>query len=440
MSKIKFGIKTLEAIPTPEKQITLWDSELTGYGVRVSPKGVKTLFFQGRIDGGDGSIVKVTIGRVGQIAPEAARKKAKEIAAKLAIGTDPRAEKKNKEKGATFGDLLTGYVDYLISKKKMDWKPVQNAIKKDIQQAHPRLWKKTAEQIDIDDCVKIVGKLVDDGKLRQADKVRSYIRTAFSTAIKARGNSQAPAKLRDLRIKFNPARDMSVVEGSNNAAKRVLEISELRALWQRIKRLPEPDKSICMLFVLTGGQRQRQIGRTTLSDIDHTSQTLRLLDSKGNVTKAYHHTVPLIPEAMECIKRLTGTGQYIMSKDGGLTASPSPMRDAFDKMCLEMAKAGELLNAEVVEVKDDKGKAREVVTNKFTPKNIRATVESRLAEQGIHSDVIGRLLSHGKGGVQNRNYQAYEYQTEKRKAIELLHSMLEGEEMTANNVVDIKSA
>lgn len=436
MSKIKFGIKTLKAIPTPEKQITLWDSELTGYGVRVSPKGVKTLFFQGRIYGGDGSIVKVTIGRFGQIPPDDARNKAIDIAAKLANGIDPRAEKKNKEKSATFGDLLTGYVDYLIGKKKLDWKPVQNAIKKDIEQAHPKLWKKAADQIDIDDCVKIVGKLVDDGKLRQADKVRSYIRTAFSTAIKARGNSQAPAKLRDLRIKYNPARDMSVVEGSNNAAKRVLELDELRALWSRIKRLPEPDKSICMLFVLTGGQRQSQIGRTTLSDIDHTSQTLLLLDSKGNVTKAYHHTVPLIPEAMECIKRLTGTGQYIMSKDGGLTASPSAMRDAFDKMCLDMAKAGELRNAQVIV--DAEGK--ETVSNKFTPKNIRATVETRLAEQGISSDVIGRLLSHGKGGVQNRNYQAYDYQKEKFNAINLLFAMLEGKEVTANNVVAMRGA
>lgn len=439
MNKIKFGKKTLEAIPTPDSQITLWDSDQIGFGLRVSPKGVKTFFFQGRIYGGDGSIIKITIGRFGPIQPDEARRKARHIAAEFSNGKDPRP-KKSTEKSATFGDLLTGYVDYLIGKKKLDWKPVQNAIKKDIEEAHPKLWKKAADQIDIDDCVKIVGKLVDDGKLRQADKVRSYIRTAFSTAIKARGNSQAPAKLRDLRIKFNPARDMSVVEGSNNSAKRVLEMDELRALWGRIKRLPEPDKSICMLFVLTGGQRQRQIGRTTLSDIDYTSQTLRLLDSKGNVTKAYHHTVPLIPEALECIKRLTGTGQYIMSKDGGLTPSPSPMRDAFDKLCLDMAKAGELSNARMAEVTDHKGKTREVVTNKFTPKNIRATVETRLAEQGVSSDVIGRLLSHGKGGVQNRNYQAYDYQREKFYAIELLHSMLEGEEVTANNVVSIRGA
>lgn len=438
MSKIKFGVKTLDAIPTPEKQIIVWDSDLIGYGVRVSPKGAKTLFFQGRIADGDGKIIKTTIGRVGQISVDAARKKAKDIAAKMANGIDPRAEKKQAPK-ATFGEMLDGYIEYLISKDKKDWRPVKNAIHRDIKAAHPRLWKKPADQIDIDDCVKIVGALVDAGKLRQADKVRSYIRTAFSEAIKARGNSQAPAALRTMRIKYNPARDMSIVEGSNNVDKRVLEMDEFRALWRRIKQLPEPDRSIAMLYILTGGQRQRQLIRTTLSDVDHTSSTLRLLDPKGRRTKAYQHTVPLIPEAMDCIRRLTGSGEYIFSKNGGISPSPSPMRDSFNKLCLDMAKAGELRNASVIEVKDDDDNTKEIVTNKFTPKNIRATVETRLSEY-VNSDVLARLLSHGLGGVQNRHYNAHEYQAEKLNAIKLLVSLLEGDSFDDEKITGIGTA
>src|SRR5690606_31422851 len=126
---------------------------------------------------------------------------------------------------------------------------------------------------------------------RQADKIRSYIRSAFSEAIKARGNVNAPAKLRNMNIKSNPARDMVKVEGSSRARDRVLSLAEFRAYWKRVKELPEPGRSLVMLHVLTGGQRLDQLSRVTLHDIDRDTGTVTLLDYKGRRIEPRRHSI-----------------------------------------------------------------------------------------------------------------------------------------------------
>ena len=102
---------------------------------------------------------------------------------------------------ATFGDMMTGYVEMLEAKGKKSAGNVKTQIAADIEKKQRKIWSKRAAEIDLDDCVKIVATIKDKGKLRQADKIRSYIRSAFSEAIKARGNVNAPAKLRNMNIR-----------------------------------------------------------------------------------------------------------------------------------------------------------------------------------------------------------------------------------------------
>ena len=147
--------------------------------------------------------------------------------------------------------MLTGYVELLEAKGKKSARNVRNHITADVEKAQPKLWKKRAAEIDLDDCIAVVAKVHDRGALRQADKIRSYIRSAFTEAIKARGNVNAPAKLRNMNIKMNPARDMVKVEGSSKARDRALSLTEFKAYWNRVKELPEPGRSIMMLHVLT---------------------------------------------------------------------------------------------------------------------------------------------------------------------------------------------
>jgi integrase len=421
-NKIKFGKTVIEKLATTEKTTTFWDSKDTGFGVRVQPSGAKTFFFQGR---SKGKLIKVTIGRFGALTVEQARDLAKQHAADLTRGIDPRTKRQADEEQASFGDMLTAYIELLYSNKKYDARAVETTIEKNIEKAFPKLYKKVATEITLDDCVKIVGKLKDEGKSRQADKVRSYIRTAFSEAINARGNVSASKKLRDIKVTYNPARELRIVDGSNNTNDRVLEKSEFMAYWSRLKGLPEPYRSVAMLHVLTGGQRLRQLSRATLNDIDMTSKTLTLWDSKGRRKTARRHVIPLLDVTIECIKNLTGSGEYILSCNGGL----SPISDTY------LGNIAKKINAEM----EDSG---ELIKGTFTPKHIRATIETRLADRPyrIGSDVLGQLESHGTGGVQNRHYQRYDYFEEKLDALEKLYRLVEGLPEPQAQVVDIRKA
>src|SRR5690606_1243471 len=163
--------------PTPGQQVVIWDQDLSGYGVRVSPGGSRTYFFQGRIKG-HSAAQKITIGRHGPITAEQARKEAQRLAAEMALGRNPAQPKIRPDKTvrSTFGDLMEAYIDMLHKQSKASAKLVENGIRKDIERAFPKLWSKLAAEIDIDDCLAIVGKLHDEGSPRQADKLRSYIK------------------------------------------------------------------------------------------------------------------------------------------------------------------------------------------------------------------------------------------------------------------------
>jgi hypothetical protein len=66
--KIKLSKTTLAKLqPEPGKQLIFWDSDITGFGVRVSPGGSQTFFCQSRFKG---KVVKYTIGQNSRITPE----------------------------------------------------------------------------------------------------------------------------------------------------------------------------------------------------------------------------------------------------------------------------------------------------------------------------------------------------------------------------------
>ncbi|ADH85951.1 tyrosine-type recombinase/integrase [Desulfurivibrio alkaliphilus] len=420
-AKIRINKTNVEKLTATDGRAIFWDDSITGFGVRVMPSGTKTYFFQGRVGR---ELIRITIGKHPAVTPEQARKLAKIHAGNIATGKDPRPERQTAA-NATFGDLMTAYADLLESQGKKDARPVRLQIIRNIQKAHPRIWKKPVSTIDLDDCMVIVGKLRDEGKPRQADKIRSYIRTAFSEAINARGDVNMPATMRRLDIKYNPARDMRKVKGSSGAKDRALSLAEFQAYWRRIKELQEPARSLTMLHVLTGGQRQQQLARATLNDIDRDAPSLSILDYKGRRSKPRLHVLPLLPEALEAIDAITGGGEFVFSCDGGLT----PIHNAY-------------LNDQIKKVRAAMEAAGELEKGPFTAGSIRATIETRLAAKPyrVGSDVLAHLLSHGMGGIQARHYQHHNFFDEKLEALEKLHRMLEGQAEPVAEIIPMRRA
>lgn len=397
------------------KQTLYWDTDQPGFGVRVSNgrlvDGVReysyTFFCQGWLRG---KLIKKTIGKHPTVSPESARKKARAYIGQISSGIDPRIEKDN-TKAATFGDMMLGYTEWMESAGKLSARKVKQEIEKSIQKPFRGLWNKPANKITIDDCDRIIARLEDANTPRQADKIRSYMKAAFTKAINSRRNRKMPQGLKLADVKHNPCNDIEKVSGSSKSTGRALSLAESRAFWQRVKELPEPGRSLMMLFVLTGGQRERQLSRVTLNDIDRDAPSITLADYKGRRTSAYAHTVPLVPDALQCVDRLTGAGEFVFSCNGGI----SPICDAY-------------IGKRVAAIKAAMAEAGELEKGHFTPKTIRKTVESQLAAPPyrVSSDVLAHLESHGRGTVQAKHYQRHSYFEEKLEALQMLQRMVEG--------------
>jgi len=326
------------------------------------------------------------------------------------VAAKQAAEASNARQHSTLGALLTAYTDQLVRDKKKDARKVQGALQLHVCDAWPKLWQIPAADVTTDDLFCIVARLTEAGKLREAGKVCSYLKSAYASAIRARTDATALQALRDLRLTSNPARDLLVPSGGSKPGERALTLAELRAYWQRIETMQGARGGLLRFHLLTGCQRLEQLARLTAADYDADLNAIVLRDGKGRRAMPRVHVVPLLPLAADAMRAM-GEGEYLFSVTVGETgADSSTVRKYVGKVAGAMRVAGELSGGN------------------FTPKDLRRTVETRLAAAGVGKDIRAQLQSHGLGGVQDRHYDKHDYLAEKRHALETLERLLTGAE------------
>jgi integrase len=90
-SSTKLTKRNVDRLVPNGKRFIVWDSELTGFGLRIASTGLKTFVARYRAEGGGRTAPQhlMTIGRYGVLTPEEARKRAKGILGAVAKGEDP---------------------------------------------------------------------------------------------------------------------------------------------------------------------------------------------------------------------------------------------------------------------------------------------------------------------------------------------------------------
>jgi hypothetical protein len=319
-----------------------------------------------------------------------------------------RVRQRAKAKNAKdLGDLLMAYVAQLERSGKKTAKEVRTGLMHNVADAWPKLWSTPLDEITTDNLVDVVGKVASAGRTRTAGKLRAYIRAAYSAAIKAHRDAAALPALRELHITVNPAASIAPL-GNSGTRDRALSVAELRAYWRRIEALPGIDGALLRFHLLTGGQRLQQLARVTLDDYDRDAKALRLMDIKGRRTEPRTHMVPLIQPAIDAMHVMQG-GPFLFTTTAGKSgASWFLVAKRLERVVDAMEKAGELEHGP------------------FTLGDLRRTIETRLAAAKISKDVRAHLQSHGLGGVQERNYNRYDFLEEKRAALEALYRIATG--------------
>ena len=88
-------------------QTIYYDTELPGFGLRVSSGGVKSYVIEYRAGGRKR---RVTLGRHGKLAPAQARKLALRELGAVAAGDDPAERKRREREGDTLADVAERYL------------------------------------------------------------------------------------------------------------------------------------------------------------------------------------------------------------------------------------------------------------------------------------------------------------------------------------------
>jgi Arm domain-containing DNA-binding protein len=107
---MKLTKRAIDAIvPDPRRDIYVWDEEVRGFLLRVKPSGVRSFAIQYR--NASGVSRRITIGKLGVLTAEEARKLAKQKLADVTKGDDPAEARSEDRKTMTVRQLCQTYLN-----------------------------------------------------------------------------------------------------------------------------------------------------------------------------------------------------------------------------------------------------------------------------------------------------------------------------------------
>jgi len=112
MISVRLSKRTVDALAPAEKTRLVRDADLKGFAVRVTPAGAKSWVLAYRpAPGGRGVAEKVvTLGKIGVMTPDQARRAAADMLARVRLGADPASEKVERREALTVSALIDAFV------------------------------------------------------------------------------------------------------------------------------------------------------------------------------------------------------------------------------------------------------------------------------------------------------------------------------------------
>ncbi len=104
----KITKRVVDALITPEKRRLVWDSEIKGFGIVLRATGTHSYVFNYRDR--HGNLRNITIGKVGSMTPDEARRHAEKHRRDVSAGRSPLAEKQAARAAMSVGELIDAYL------------------------------------------------------------------------------------------------------------------------------------------------------------------------------------------------------------------------------------------------------------------------------------------------------------------------------------------
>lgn len=381
----------VQSLKPKKDRYEVWDPAAPGFGVRVTPRGVKSFVYVYRFDG---TPRRMTLGRYPKLTLAQAR--IKYATAKAALdekGVDPgklvvdgRAASRS---APTVSQLVDEYIKKWAQPRKRSWKEDRRLLNHDVI---PAMGRKKAEIVTRRDIRLLLDSIIERGAPVTANRVLAVVRKMFRFAIS-----------RDI-VQSNPCEAIEA-PAKESSRERVLSESEIRTLWRELEGdALHMSESVRMVFrfMLATGQRKGEVVGAEWDEFDLASGWWTIPAEKAK--NGLPHRVPLSPLALRLLKgiqKTNGDTEYLFPSSQG----SKPIRD--DAISKAVRRNESALNIA-----------------HFTPHDLRRTVASQMASAGISRLVISKILNHVDSGV-TAVYDRHSYDADKRKALNAWARQLE---------------
>lgn len=412
MAKAAITKRTVDAAIPGSRDRFLWDTSLAGFGLKITPRGRKVYVFQYRITRAGAAertpARRYTIGTHGRLTPAEARQRARELAALVDQGIDPREreqvakresaarrarEQARLESELTLANLAQAWLDHYEHEKQR--RPSSVAMARLVVTNHllPPLGDKPLPHITRTDLQAVIDSIPATQRAMRRS-VFAYASVFFGWAL-ARGY-----------IETNPLSGMAKPEAPR-ARDRVLSDAELHRVWQASLALRYPFGPFFRLLILTG-QRRSEVAALDWSELDQSESiwTIPAERAKNGVA----HIVPLSPLACAELHQLATRQQQRSGTATGWPRSGFVLTTTGKTAISGISKAKKALDNQVAKA-----------AGPLTPwriHDLRRTLATGLQRLGVRFEVTEAVLNHISGarsGIAGI-YQRYDWQEEKRAA------------------------
>ena len=162
MATGKITKRSVDALQPSARTEFLWDDELKGFGLRITPNGAKSYVYQYRLGGREAPKRRATIGRHGSPwTPQTAREEAGRLARMVGQGQDPMqqdADRRRESVDLAFDAYVTRFVDGHLKSAWKDWRIGERLL---IAEAVPVLKSKPLSLIKRSDLATVMDRLAD---------------------------------------------------------------------------------------------------------------------------------------------------------------------------------------------------------------------------------------------------------------------------------------
>ena len=353
-------------LPTGKADHIEWDDAVPCFGVRLRTEtDAKVFVLQYRIGRKQR---RITIGRIGKVGVDAARKHAKKLLAQVELGEDPQADKAQERIERAKADVrLGGVVEGYIEAKTSTWRP--NTRREVSYQLHT-LWRPLHSlpigEISRADVAKRIREIGKANGVATASRTRAALSGLMAWAMREGLPLEQNPVIGTNAPKLNPPRT------------RVLSREEIRTIWNATG---DSDFGRCVKLMLCTACRRQEIGSATWSEFSDDMWTVPTSRTKnGRELK-----LPLVGLAAEVVEAVPQHGRDFLFGTGsrGLVGWFEAKRSLERRMGLLPGGAWQL-------------------------HDLRRSVVTHMAEIGIEPHIIEAVINHvsghkaGVAGIYNR--------------------------------------